>query len=87
MIPSPGISSDWSDLTGYSNTSQCGSFLSFRLMACCVHAREREESTDDNFSVQRMYEIGLRKEQKTCLMNLALGKDVFPILPTGLAKA
>ena len=29
----------------------------------------------------------LRKEQKLCLVNLACGKDVFAILPTGFGKS
>ena len=29
----------------------------------------------------------LRKEQKTCLVNLARGKNVFGILPTGFGLA
>ena len=29
----------------------------------------------------------LRKEQKTCLLNLARGKDVFAIMPTGFGKS
>ena len=29
----------------------------------------------------------LRKEQRTCLVNLARGKDVFAILPTGFGKS
>ena len=29
----------------------------------------------------------LRKEQQVCLVNLARGKDVFAILPTGLGKS
>ena len=29
----------------------------------------------------------LRKEQKACLLNLARGKDVFAILPTGFGKS
>ena len=29
----------------------------------------------------------LRKEQKSCLVNLARGKDVFVILPTGFVLA
>ena len=28
----------------------------------------------------------LRKKQETCLVNLARGKDVFAILPTGFGK-
>ena len=28
----------------------------------------------------------LRKQQETCLVNLARGKDVFAILPTGFGK-
>ena len=29
----------------------------------------------------------IRKEQKTCLLNLARGKDVFAILTTGFGKS
>ena len=73
-IPAPGIPSDWSDLTGYINTSQCRSFLSLRKIACGMHACEIEESTITSLCSH----IGaLRKEQKTCLVNLACRKDVL----------
>ena len=52
-------------------------------MACGIHAREIEESTITsvlNECLRDFPHIGaLRKEQKTCLVNLASGKDVFVI--------
>ena len=60
-------------------------------MACGVHAREIEESTITsvlNECLRDFPHIGaLRKERKTCLVNLARGKDVFVILPTGFGLA
>ena len=56
-------------------------------MVCDVHVCEIEDSTITfglNKCLQDFLHIGaLRKEQKTCLVNLAHGKDVFAILPTG----
>ena len=50
-------------------------------MACGVHAREIEKSTITpvlNECLRDFPHIGaLRKEQKTCLVNLARGKDVL----------
>ena len=55
--------------------------MSLREMACGVHAREIEESTINsvlNECLRDFQHIGaLRKEQKTCLVNLARGKDVI----------
>ena len=31
--------------------------------------------------------LALRKEQQLCLVNLARGKDIFAILPTGFGKS
>ena len=60
-------------------------------MACGVHACEIEESMITsalNECLRDFPHIGaLRKEQKTCLVNLASGKDVFVILPTGFRLA
>ena len=60
-------------------------------MACGVHAREIGESTITsvlNECLRDFPHIGaLRKEQKTCLVNVAGGKDVFVILPTGFGLA
>ena len=71
--------------------SKSGSFLPLREMACGVHAREIEESTITsvlNECLRDFPHIGeLRKEQKTCLVNVAGGKDVFVILPTGFGLA
>ena len=56
-------------------------------MACDVHVCEIEDSMITfglNKCLQDFLHIGgLTKEQKTCLVNLAHGKDVFAILPTG----
>ena len=58
-------------------------FLSLRKMACSMHAREIEEST-----ITSLYShIGaLRKEQKTCLVNLSCRKDVFANPADGLQQ-
>ena len=60
-------------------------------MACDVHALEIEESTITsvlNECLRDFQHMGaLKKEQKTCLVNLARGKDVFVILPTGFGIA
>jgi len=60
-------------------------------MACGVHASDIKESTITfvlNECSRDLPHIGaLRKEQKTCLVNLVHGKDVFVILPTGLGLA
>ena len=56
-------------------------------MACGVHVREIEDSMITsvlNKCLQDFLHIGaLRREQKTCLVNLGHVKDVFAILPTG----
>ena len=61
--------------------SQSGSFLSLREMAFGVHAREIEESTITSVLNECLRDFphmgALRKEQKTCLVNLARGKDVL----------
>ena len=71
--------------------SQSGPFLSLRKMACGVHAREAEKFTITsvlNEFLRDLPHIGaLRKEQKTCVVNLARGKNVFAILPTGFGLA
>ena len=60
-------------------------------MACGVHALEIEESTITsvlNKCLRDFQHMGaLKKEQKTCLVNWARGKDVFVILPTGFGIA
>ena len=60
-------------------------------MACGVHAREIEESTITSVLHECLGDfphiVALRKEQKTCLVNLARGKGVFVILPTGFGLA
>ena len=81
--------SDWFD-RGYINTSQCSLFLSLRKMVWGVQTCEIEEST--NFFVQWTYLRdfphirALRKEQKTCLVNLVCGKDVLQPCRLTLAK-
>ena len=71
--------------------SQSGSLLSLREMACGVHAREIEESTITSALNECLRDFpnkgALRKEQKTCLVNLVHGKHVFIILPTGFGLA
>ena len=61
--------------------SQSGSFMTLRKMVCGVHALEIEESTIPsvlNKCLQDFPHVGApRKEQKTCLVNLECGKDVF----------
>ena len=53
-------------------------------MAYSMHAREIEESMITSLCSH----IGeLRKEQKTCLVNLSCRKDVFAILMTGSSKS
>ena len=69
--------------------------MSLRKLACGVHAREIEESTITsvlNECLRDFPHIGmLRKEQKTCIVNLgnifSRGKDVYAILPTGFGLA
>ena len=61
-------------------------------MACGVHDKEIEKSMTtsllNEFSLQDFPHIGaLRKEEKTCLVNSARGKDVFVILSTGFGLA
>ena len=55
-------------------------------MACGFHAREIEDSTITSVLNEYLLDFqhmgALRKEQKTCLVNLVRGKDVFVILPT-----
>ena len=71
--------------------SQSGSFLSLRETACGVHAREIEESKITSVLNECLRDFphmgALRKEQKTCLVNLARGKDIFVILSTGFGLA
>ena len=66
--------------------SQSGSFLSLRKMACGVDAREIEEFTITSLLNEWLRDFphigALRKEQKTCLVNLARGKNVIAILIT-----
>ena len=60
-------------------------------MACGVHAREIEDSTITSVLNEYLLDFqhmgALRKEQKTCLVNLVRGKDVFVILPTDFGLA
>ena len=62
-----------------------------RELACGVHGREIEDSTITsvlNECLLYFQHMGaLRKEQKTCLVNLVRGKDVFVILPTDFGLA
>ena len=71
--------------------SQSGSFLSLRKRACGVHACEIGKSTITSMLNQCLRDFphigALRKEQNTCLVNLARGKNVFAILPTGFGPA
>lgn len=87
-IPALGITSDW-----LHQHCQSRSFLSLRRRACGFHAREIEESTVTSVLNKYGYlrdfmHIGvLRKEQKTFLVNLACGKNVFAILLPGFGLA
>ena len=65
--------------------------MTIRKMVTAKHAREIDESTlstapeDCLRNFPNLKEI--RKEQKTCLLNLARGKDVFTILTTGFGNS
>ena len=56
-------------------------------MAAAKSARDLDEATRSTALKECLHNFPnmkkLRKEQKTCLINLACGKDVFAILPTG----
>ena len=56
-----------------------------------LHARDLDESEFHAVLEDCLRDFpqvkALRKEQKACLLNLALGKDVFAILPTGFGKS
>ena len=60
-------------------------------MAAAKRARDLDESTISTALKECLRDFPnikeLRKEQKTCLVNLARGKDVFAILPTGFGKS
>ena len=60
-------------------------------MACSVHAREIEKSTITsvlNECLRDFPHIGaLRKEHKTCLVNLAQGKNVFTFASSPLSES
>ena len=65
--------------------------MTIRKMVTAKRARDIDESTlsttpeDCLRNFPNLKEI--RKEQKTCLLNLARGKDVFAILTTGFGKS
>ena len=63
-------------------------------MASAKRSRDLNESDEATISTALKECLGdfpfikeLRKEQNTCLVNLARGKDVFAILPTGFGKS
>ena len=60
-------------------------------MASVSHARGFDETEFDAVLENCLRDFPqvkvLRKEQKACLLNLARGKDVFAILPTGFGKS
>ena len=60
-------------------------------MACVSQARGFDETEFDAVLENCLRDFPqvkvLRKEQKACLLNLARGKDVFAILPTGFGKS
>ena len=59
-------------------------------MAAAKSARDLDEATRSTALKECLHNFPnmkrLRKEQKTCLINLACGKDVFAILPTGFRE-
>ena len=60
-------------------------------MASAIHARDLEEGELCKILDGCLLDFpniqALREEQETCLVNLARGKDVFAILPTGFGKS
>ena len=60
-------------------------------MASALRARDFEDSQFTRIVNSCLKDFPnvkeLRKEQRTCLINLARGKDVFAILPTGFGKS
>ena len=60
-------------------------------MASVSHARGFDETEFNSILENCLRDFPqvkvLRKEQKACLLNLARGKDVFAILPTGFGKS
>ena len=60
-------------------------------MACVSHARRFDETEFNAVLDNCLRDFPrvkvLRKEQKARLLNLARGKDVFSILPTGFGKS
>ena len=65
--------------------------MTIRKMVTAKRVRDIDKSTlsttqkDCRRNFPNLKEI--RKEQKTCLLNLARGKDVFAILATGFGKS
>ena len=84
-IPAPGKPSDWSDLTGYIDT--------FQLWVVSVTQKNR--GIHDNFCSTNVFMKfphirTLRKEQKSCLVNVARVEKMFlqsGILPTAFGKS
>ena len=65
--------------------------MTIRKMVTAKHAHDIDESTLSTTPVDCLCNFPnlkeIRKEQKTCLLNLACGKDVFAILTTGFRKS
>ena len=66
----------------------------FRKIAAAKRARDLHESNESTTSTSLKECLGdfqyveeLREAQKTCLVNLARGGDLFAILPTGFGKS
>ena len=66
-------------------------FPSISIMASVVRACDLEDSKLRAILADCLGDFpevkALRKEQETCIVNLAHGNDVFPILPTGFGKS
>jgi len=65
--------------------------VTIRKMVTKKCARDIDESTLSTASKDCLRNFPklkeIRKEQKTCLLNLARGKDLFAILTTGFGKS
>ena len=71
----------------YNNSSRRFRLRGSRVMALC-NLDDSALSCVLDECLQHFPDIrDLRKEQKTCLLNLARGKDVFAIMPTGFGKS
>ena len=90
-IAGAAIPSDWSILIVLSTLLRLPYILSIRKIASVACSIDFEESELISILDDCLLEFPniqvLRKKQQVCLVNLAHGKDLFAILPTGFGES